>query len=98
MSLPDLLVSQLTDPFRIGLLIMLFITMRRTRAVSGEMIPLAIGAVFVAVLLPLTIPSEVSQTDLAAVVAVRIGLGVVVNMILLAVIVAAWALYLRSKR
>ena len=41
MTLPDLLLSQLADPFRIGLLIALFVTMLRTRAASGVWVPLA---------------------------------------------------------
>ena len=92
MSLSDLLLSQLSDPFRIGLLIALFITMLRTRAASGTTLPLAIGAVFVAVLLPLT-----AQATLAAPLATVIGVGIVANVILLAIILGAWTLYLRLK-
>lgn len=92
MSLSDLLLSQLSDPFRIGLLIALFITMLRTRAASGTLTPLAIGAVFVAVLLPLT-----AQASLAAPLATVIGIGIVANVILLAIILGAWTLYLRLK-
>lgn len=92
MTLPDLLMSQLSDPFRIGLLIALFLTMLRTRAASGTLIPLAVGAVFVAVLLPLT-----AQAQLAVPMAVAIGVGIVANVIWLAVILAAWTLYQRVR-
>ena len=92
MSLSDLLVAQLSDPFRIGLLIALFITMLRTRAASGTLIPLAIGAVFVAVLLPLT-----AQASQAAPLATLIGVGIIANVIWLAIILGAWSLYLRLK-
>ncbi len=92
MSLSDLLVAQLSDPFRIGLLIALFVTMLRTRAASGTLIPLAIGAVFVAVLLPLT-----AQASLAAPLATVIGVGIVANVIWLAIILAIWTLYQRLK-
>ena len=92
MSLSDLLLLQLSDPFRIGLLIALFITMLRTRAASGTVIPLAIGAVFVAVLLPLT-----AQAGLAVPLATAIGAGIVANVIWLAIILGAWTLYLRLR-
>ncbi|OYU40860.1 MAG: hypothetical protein CFE33_01890 [Pseudorhodobacter sp. PARRP1] len=92
MSLSDLLLLQLSDPFRIGLLIALFITMLRTRAASGTVIPLAIGAVFVAVLLPLT-----AQAGLAVPLAAAIGAGIVANVIWLAIILGAWTLYLRLR-
>jgi hypothetical protein len=55
--LTDLVLSQLTDLFRIGLIIALVVTMRRTVAVTGRIIPLLAGVVFVAVLLPATMPS-----------------------------------------
>ncbi|WP_426033659.1 hypothetical protein [Cypionkella sp. TWP1-2-1b2] len=92
MTLPDLLLSHLSDPFRIGLLIALFITMLRTRAASGVIVPLAIGAVFVAVLLPLT-----AQAQLPVPMATAIGVGIVANVIWLAVILAAWTLYQRLR-
>ncbi|WP_054005198.1 hypothetical protein [Cypionkella psychrotolerans] len=92
MTLPDLLLSQLSDPFRIGLLIALFLTMLRTRAASGTIIPLAIGAVFVAVLLPLT-----AQAQLAVPMAVAIGVGILANVIWLAVILGVWTLYQRLR-
>ena len=93
MSLPDLLSSQLSDPFRIGLLIALFITMLRTQSASGTWVPLAAGAVFVAVILPTTM-----QTTLAAPLWQVIALGVVADVILLAVILAAWTLFQRTRR
>ena len=92
MSLSDLLLTQLSDLFRIGLLIALFVTMLRTRAASGTLIPLAIGAVFVAVLLPLT-----AQASLAAPLATVIGVGIIANVIWLAIILAIWTLYQRLK-
>ena len=92
MSLSDLLLTQLSDLFRIGLLIALFVTMLRTRAASGTLTPRAIGAVFVAVLLPLT-----AQASLAAPLATVIGVGIIANVIWLAIILAIWTLYQRLK-
>lgn len=53
----DLVLLQLTDPFRIGLIIALVVTMLRTAAVTGHALPLALGVLFVAVILPTTMPS-----------------------------------------
>lgn len=76
----DTVLSQLTDPFRIGLMVALVITMFRTSAVTGRVIPLALGVLFVAVILPSTLPSQ-SVEFLDAVVA-----GFVSNVIILVVV------------
>jgi hypothetical protein len=91
----DLLISQLTEPFRIGLLIALFATMLRTRANSGVWLPLAIGVVFVSVLIPL---SHVAGAPKAP-VAQEIGVGLAANVVLMAAIMGIWAVVqrLRSK-
>lgn len=88
----DLLISHLSDPFRIGLLIALFVTMLRTQATTGTLVPLALGAVFVAVILPLTASSAAAMP-----IATVMGVGIVANVILLAVIFGVWALYQRFK-
>jgi hypothetical protein len=84
-QLIDLVISQLMDLFRIGLLIALVVTMQRTAAVTGRVIPLILGIVFVAVMLPTTMPSSsVSLKD-------AILAGLVSNVIiLLPVLAAAW--------
>ena len=72
MSITDLLMAQLTDPFRIGITIALMLTMLRTRHETGTMKPLALGVAFIAVLIPLTIhPGQASLP-----VAVAMGLNV----------------------
>ncbi|MDB5665948.1 hypothetical protein [Cypionkella sp.] len=91
MTLSDLFLSQLSDLFRIGLLIALFITMLRTRAASGVWIPLAAGAVFVAVILP----STMQATSVPLMQAVLVGF--VANVVILAVILAAWTLFQRLR-
>jgi hypothetical protein len=84
-QLIDLVLTQLTDVFRIGLIIALVVTMQRTAAVTGRVIPLILGVIFVAVVLPTTLPSSaVSLKD--AIVA-----GLVSNVIILIpVLAAAW--------
>ena len=88
----DLVLSQLTDIFRIGLIIGLVFTMHKTAAVTGRILPLVLGVVFLAVMLPATMPkASASFTD--AIVA-----GLVSNTIILApVLVVAW-LISRSRR
>ena len=88
----DLVLSQLTDLFRIGLIIALVVTMYRTAAVTGRVLPLALGVVFVAVMLPATLPrSSASLAD--AVLA-----GLVSNSIILVPVLACAALIRRLRR
>jgi threonine/homoserine/homoserine lactone efflux protein len=92
MSLTDLLLSQLSDPFRIVFLIALVITMLRTQAATGTWMPLAVGALFVAVLLPVTM-----QANQILPLWQMIAVGLVANVILLAIIMAAWTLFQRFR-
>lgn len=84
-ALTDLVLSQLTDLFRMGLIVALVVTMHRTSAVTGRVLPLVLGVVFVAVMLPATLPSgSASLTD-------AILAGLVSNSILLIpVLIGAW--------
>jgi hypothetical protein len=86
----ELINQQLTDPFRIVLLIALFSTMLRTRAATGTYLPLAAGAVFVAVILPLTLSN--GGDFMTAVLA-----GIVANVTILAIILAVWTIYENAK-
>lgn len=92
MTLTDLMLSQLADPFRIGLMVALVITMLRTQGTTGVWLPLAAGVVFVAVIIPSTVLSSL-PLPLTTIVAV----GVVSNAILLAVILGAWTVYRRLR-
>jgi hypothetical protein len=94
MSLTDLLFAQLADPFRIGLLIALFITMLRTQNATGTVVPLAAGAVFVAVIIPAT----QAQAAQAVPFLHKVAVGIVADVILLAIILAAWTLFQRLRR
>jgi hypothetical protein len=84
-----ILKAQLVDPFRIGLLIMLMVTAVRTAANVGTAIPLALGTVFVAVIIPLTLSPDDGN------LVTRIALGLVANVIILAVLMAGRALFAR---
>ena len=88
----DLVLSQLTDLFRIGMMIALVVTMRRTAAVTGHVLPLALGVVFVAVILPSTMPSG-SASLIDAILA-----GLVSNLLILMPILAVAAVVARLRR
>ncbi len=76
----DLIETQLMDPLRIGLIVGLVITMYRTRAASGSLLPLGFGVLFVAVILPVSNPKPgITLTD--AVLA-----GLVTNIVILAIV------------
>jgi hypothetical protein len=87
MTLIDLALSQFMDPFRIALLVGLVFTMQRTVAITGRMVPLLAGIAFVAVIIPSTITQGLPATYLA-----QIGVGVVTNAVILAVVFGVKAL------
>lgn len=93
MGLTDLILSQLADPFRIGLMVALVITMLRTQSTTGVWLPLAAGVVFVAVIIPSTVLTTLEQ-PLTTIVAV----GLVSNVVILVVILGAWTIYQRIRR
>ncbi len=92
----DLVLAQLTDVFRIGLIIALVLTMRRTSAVTGRVLPLALGVVFVAVILPTTLPTNLpgGQASLAD----AIFAGLVSNTVILLLALAGVSLVERLRR
>ncbi len=89
MTFVDLVQSQLLDPFRIGLLVALVLTTRRTAAHTGNWLPLAPGVLFVAVIIPATLSTP--QAGLMT----AIGAGLMSNAIILAVILGLSALWSR---
>jgi hypothetical protein len=90
MTLTDLLVSQLTDVFRIGLVIALVWTALRNRAVTGMAVPLLAGVVFIAVIIPATLPTTEPMARM-------VGVGIVANLVLVAVAVAGWQIFRRFR-
>jgi len=92
MSLTQMFLSQLADPFRIGLMVALVFTMARTRAVTGAVLPLALGVVFVAVMIPMTM-----QTDASEPLWQRAGVGVLANAVILAAVPAIRAVIVRFR-
>ena len=57
MNFTEIVQAQLGDMFRAALILALLYTMLRTRAVTGTWLPLAAGIVFVAVIIPMPMPS-----------------------------------------
>ena len=92
MPIIDILTAQLTDLFRIGLMIALIITARRNVAATGWILPLAFGVIFVAVMIPSAMQSQ-SIEPLWRLVAV----GVVANLVILAVALGGFAAFNRFR-
>lgn len=85
----DLFISQLTDPFRIGLIVALVLTTLRNAGVSGMVVPLLAGLVFVAVIIPATMQGGADP--------LRIAVGLGANLVILAVVLGIRALALRLR-
>lgn len=84
----DLLAAQATDVFRIGLIIALLLTTLRNRPLTGMLLPLIAGAVFVAVIIPLT-----GATTRPEPMATQVLAGLLVNAVYLAIGLGAWSLW-----
>jgi len=95
MTLIDLLQSQLLDPFRLGLIVALLYTAEQNRAATGMLLPLAAGVAFVAVILPSTMGLGAAAGLGFWTVA---GVGLVANVLILAVAMAAWRIIGRLRR
>lgn len=93
MTLSQLILSQLSDPFRIVLIIGLVYTMLRTRPVTGTLVPLLSGVAFVAIIIPVTLHQGSAEPVWRA-----ISAGVLSNAIILGVVMGVWSLYDRARR
>jgi uncharacterized membrane protein YeaQ/YmgE (transglycosylase-associated protein family) len=92
MDISALLVEQFTDIFRLGLLAGLIYTMERTRQQTGVLVPLVAGVVFVAFIIPATMPKPgVTLWQAAAV-------GVFVNAVIVSVFWTAWQAFSKRKQ
>ena len=86
----DLLAAQAGDVFRIGLLVALLLTTLRNRPITGMLLPLAAGAFFVAVIIPLT-----GATTRPEPLPTQVLAGLVVNAVYIAIGLALWSLWTR---
>lgn len=89
----DLVTAALVDPFRIALLAALVFTQTRTASQTGTLIPLALGVVFVALMIPMTM-----GFDAAVGLPMVTAAGVVANLVLLVPIVFAVRLWMRRGK
>ena len=90
LSIATLLQSQLTDVFRIGLIIAMIVTAMRTKAVMGLTIPLLAGVVFVAVIIPSTM-----QVGSSVPLLVNVGVGIIANLIIVGICLGVWEAFRR---
>ncbi len=92
MDLSALALAQFTDIFRLGLLAGLIYTTERTRQQTGVLLPLLAGIVFVAVIIPATMP----VAGVPQMTATATGLGV--NAVIVGLFWLAWQAISKSKR
>ena len=93
MALTEILASQLTDLFRIGLMVALVFTAWRNRMATGWVLPLIAGVIFVAVIIPYTM-----QTQSAEPLWRLVATGIVANLIILAATLGIYAAVLKLRR
>ena len=84
MDILTLMVEQFTDIFRLGLLAGLIYTTARTRQQTGVLLPLLAGIVFVAVIIPATMPMP-GTPQLTATLS-----GIAVNAVIVGLFWLAW--------
>jgi hypothetical protein len=89
----EIIVAQLADPFRIALLVTLLFTAANAKGVLNRWLPIALGLVFVAVLIPTAMAS-----DEAVPVREQIGVGLVSNAIVLGILLFAEAAFERIRK
>ena len=89
MTLTDLILWQVADPFRIGLLVGLIVTAARTQGAGGLIVPLIAGAVFIAAIIPMTL--KPAGEDVLR----QVATGIVVNGLYLALYYGLRALWQR---
>jgi threonine/homoserine/homoserine lactone efflux protein len=90
LSFVDVYLAQLADPFRIGLLVALLFTAANTEASLNRWIPIVLGLVFVAVLIPAAIGTAAGANLFQTIL-----VGLVSNLTILAVLLAAKLAYSR---
>jgi hypothetical protein len=93
MDIVAILIEQLADPFRIGLLVALLFTAANSRGTLNRWLPIALGLVFVAVIIPTAMAS-----DDGGEVTAQIGVGIISNAIILGLMLFAEAAFERLRR
>lgn len=95
MDLQAMFVAQLTDVFRVGMVIFLALTAANTahatQTRAGRAAPLVLGVLFIAVLIPLTFTR--GAPDLLP----QILMGVAVNTLILALVLGAMSVWKKGR-
>jgi drug/metabolite transporter (DMT)-like permease len=91
-DLTNTLLSQLLDPFRIGLLVALLFTTIRNAAATGWALPLVAGIAFVAYIIAMAFPVANQSIWHAT------GVGLVSNAVIVALLFALWSAYRRFQK
>ena len=86
----DIFLSQISDPLRIGLLVGLIVTARNTEAVTGRLLPLIFGMIFVATLLPVSFSSSNSAMQWT-----EILVGLISNTVIVTILLGIFEAYSR---
>ncbi len=92
MPIIDILSAQLTDLFRIGLMIALVLTARRNVAATGWILPLAFGVIFVAIMIPSAMQSQTTEPLWRLIV-----VGVIANLVILGAVLGALAAFKKFR-
>lgn len=93
MDVIHLIVVQLADPFRIGLLVALLFIAANNSGILNRSLPIGLGLIFVAVLIPTAMASEEVEP-----VTAQIGVGLVSNAIVVSILLFAEALFEKIRR
>lgn len=86
----ELFAAQIMEPFRIALALGLVLTMLRTQGQTGTWLPLALGVLFIAVIIPVGFGAG------PAGFAMTVGVGLLSTALIVAVILAVRALVLKA--
>jgi hypothetical protein len=93
MDVAHIIFEQLADPFRIGLLISLLFMAARPSGGHSRWLPVALGLIFVAVLIPTAMASDAADP-----VSAQIGVGLLSNAIIVGIMLFAEAVFERLRR
>jgi hypothetical protein len=93
MDVAHIIVEQLADPFRMGLLIALLFMAAKPSGGHQRWLPIALGLVFVAVLIPTAMASDAADP-----VSAQIGVGLLSNAIIVGIMLFAEAVFERLRK
>jgi len=93
MEVSDLILAQLADPLRMGLLVALLFFAANSRGVLNRWLPIALGLAFVAVLIPTAMASDTTEP-----VTAQIGVGFLSNAMIVGIMLFAEAVVEKFRK